>query len=345
MYAILSGKHHHGFTLIELLVVISIIAILSVVGFVAFQNVTKNAKDARIKADLNAIKKAYETNFDPTLNGGQGGYQPLKDSDFAGGKIPTQPNGNPYTYAYGPDAASPNTDGYRISATLSSGKITVSSTQGTAAGLIGGPGSLGVCPDSGLTGYWNMDDVSWIDSINSNNGSVTGGVTNIAGKFGNAGSFNNGYIQIGDKASLDFGTNFTLSAWVNPTGSYGAIISKIQSYGIGRNGYDMQLRSGLGGMVADSGYSEFFGAGAIPVNVNIWTHVALTYNGSNLAGYINGFPVEAVATSRTATSAGYTFRIGSNTDGESFPGLIDEVRVYNRELSGSEISALYSCVP
>lgn len=66
-----------GFTLIELLVVVSIIAILSAVGFVSFQNVRNNVLDAKKKADLDAIKKAYETNYDPTINGGQGGYKPL----------------------------------------------------------------------------------------------------------------------------------------------------------------------------------------------------------------------------------------------------------------------------
>lgn len=132
---------HSGFTLIELLVAISIIAILSVIGFVSFQQVQSNAKDAKIKADLNAIKKAYETNYDPTLNGGQGGYKPLTDAMFASGKIPTQPNGSPYPCVVGPDASCasnptnyPMADqGYQVTAVLSNGSTfpSVTSNQGT----------------------------------------------------------------------------------------------------------------------------------------------------------------------------------------------------------------------
>ncbi len=53
-------KSARGFTLIELLVVIAIIAILSVIGFTVFTNVQKSARDAKRKADFDAIYKALE---------------------------------------------------------------------------------------------------------------------------------------------------------------------------------------------------------------------------------------------------------------------------------------------
>lgn len=95
-----------GFTLIELLVVISIISILSMVGFVSYQNVRNSALSAKRKADIDAIKKAYETNFDPTLNSGQGGYKPLTGANFTSGKIPT-PDGTTNTsyIVTGPDSS------------------------------------------------------------------------------------------------------------------------------------------------------------------------------------------------------------------------------------------------
>ena len=142
-------RKFRGFTLIELLVVISIISILSVVGFVSYQNVSAKAKDARMKADLDAIKKAYETNYDPSLNGGQGGYKQLQGSQFAGGQVPTQPNGSPYPCAIGPDSApsggaygctiSGRTDGYKVSTStpLSNGTTPfVASNLGTLASQV-----------------------------------------------------------------------------------------------------------------------------------------------------------------------------------------------------------------
>lgn len=49
-----------GFTLVELLIVISIIAILTVIGLATYAGVQKNARDARRKDDLRAIKLALE---------------------------------------------------------------------------------------------------------------------------------------------------------------------------------------------------------------------------------------------------------------------------------------------
>lgn len=53
-------KVNSGFTLVELLVVISIIAILSVIGVTVFSGVQNNARDAKIKADFDAMYKNIE---------------------------------------------------------------------------------------------------------------------------------------------------------------------------------------------------------------------------------------------------------------------------------------------
>lgn len=49
-----------GFTLVELLVVISIIAILSVIGITVFSSAQKSARDAKRRADLQALRLALE---------------------------------------------------------------------------------------------------------------------------------------------------------------------------------------------------------------------------------------------------------------------------------------------
>ena len=92
----------NGFTLVELLVTVAIIAILSAVGTVSFIGIRNKALDARKKADIDAIRKAYEQNYDPTENNGQGGYKKLRNDQFANGKIPTQPDGSSYIAVVGP---------------------------------------------------------------------------------------------------------------------------------------------------------------------------------------------------------------------------------------------------
>ena len=73
--------------------------------------------------------------------------------------------------------------------------------------------------------------------------------------------------------------------------------------------------------------------------LNTWTHIAATYDGAMLRLYVNG----TIAASRGLTGAMVTsssaLRIGGNAVwGEYFKGLIDEVRVYNRALTGGEIA-------
>jgi len=57
-----------GFTLIELMVVIAIIAVLAAAGVAIFSNSQKTARDGRRRADIEAISKALETNYNTTVN-------------------------------------------------------------------------------------------------------------------------------------------------------------------------------------------------------------------------------------------------------------------------------------
>ncbi len=72
--------------------------------------------------------------------------------------------------------------------------------------------------------------------------------------------------------------------------------------------------------------------------VGSWTHVAVTYNGSQLVLYVNGVQVASKAASGAIQASSSPLWIGGNQPyGEYFSGLIDDVRVYNRALSQAEI--------
>lgn len=53
-------KIKKGFTLIELMIAIAIIGVLATIGFTAFQGTRKSARDAKRKADMEAIRSALE---------------------------------------------------------------------------------------------------------------------------------------------------------------------------------------------------------------------------------------------------------------------------------------------
>lgn len=107
----LKFKINSGFTLVELMVVITIIAILSVVGVTVYSGVTKSAKGAARRADIEAISKAYEANFDGN------NYRALTTSDFAGGTIPAPYSGGSYFVA-GPNYSASANKNFAVCASL-----------------------------------------------------------------------------------------------------------------------------------------------------------------------------------------------------------------------------------
>ena len=74
--------------------------------------------------------------------------------------------------------------------------------------------------------------------------------------------------------------------------------------------------------------------------VNAWTHIAFTYDGTTQRLYVNGTQVATKATTGAIQTTNNPLWIGGNQPyGEYFNGLIDEVRVYSRALSQSEIQS------
>jgi hypothetical protein len=72
--------------------------------------------------------------------------------------------------------------------------------------------------------------------------------------------------------------------------------------------------------------------------LSTWTHLAGTYDGAALRLFVNGTQVATRALSGSMRTSTSPLRIGGNAIwGEYFQGLIDEVRIYNRALTASEI--------
>ena len=148
----------------------------------------------------------------------------------------------------------------------------------------------------------------------------------------------------GDYAQItgEFGqpADLTLAAWVNGTAGYGDIFS-IQNRVILRFD-DINGSTGVSAIYHDGTTYQKAGSGQFLEDTG-WHHVAMTFSDASktLTLYIDG--VQAAQDTFTASISylgGNTF-IGSNK-GESlfFEGLIDEARVFDRALSGGEISTL-----
>src|SRR5207249_7334058 len=82
------------------------------------------------------------------------------------------------------------------------------------------------------------------------------------------------------------------------------------------------------------------------ITTGIWYHLAATFDGTTVKGYLDGvqaFSVPGPATTIRSSSV----KIGTSGSqvGNFFSGIIDEVLIYNRALTASEIAALTPNVP
>jgi hypothetical protein len=79
-----------------------------------------------------------------------------------------------------------------------------------------------------------------------------------------------------------------------------------------------------------------YGPSALPTGT--WTHLAVTYDGAAIRLYVNGVSVAVAARTGDLATTTNSLQIGGDSIyGQYFKGLIDEVRVYDRALSQTEI--------
>jgi VCBS repeat-containing protein len=171
-------------------------------------------------------------------------------------------------------------------------------------------------------------------------GTVSGATWSTAGRNGGALSFDgvNDLVTIADHNSLDLTTGMTLEAWVRPVtvSSYRTVVLKNVSGGFAYGLIASDAASLPAGYVRTT--ADLNATGSTALGVNVWTHLALTYDGTMLRLYVGGTQVASRALSGSMVVTTGALTIGGNSLGIGyFQGLIDDVRVYNRALTPLEI--------
>ena len=229
---------------------------------------------------------------------------------------------------------------YKLTAEDAAANLSPASNEATA--------TVSTPPVTGLVAAYGFDTGSGTSapdqSGTGNNGTLTNATWTTTSKYGQALAFNgtNASVTIPDTNSLDLTTGMTLEAWVHPTAlgsSYRTAIMKEQpgsmSYGLYADSSGPPAAPI--GEVYINGYRDAIGTTQLPVNT--WTHLATTYNGSVLALYVNGVQAGQLVVAGSLVASTGALKIGGNSIwGEWFQGEIDEVRIYNRALSASEIT-------
>lgn len=217
--------------------------------------------------------------------------------------------------------------------------------------------ALGACPvaaydfDEG-TGVFARDS-----SGNANDGTLSG-VTWAMGKLGSAASFdgNNVYVTVPNTASIDLsGSQLTLAFWVFVVDDVlhdQVIFGKpwmdgtqgVPPYQYGvefdhdAKGFDFFLGMSAGGGGGTSSYKMSMPSGP----TGTWTHVAFTYDGAMMRGYLNGIMSAQQTATGSFVTRGTNLRMGvDSAGGQGFKGRLDAVRIYAKALTAAEIAALH----
>ena len=125
---------------------------------------------------------------------------------------------------------------------------------------------------------------------------------------------------------------FSITLWVQPTVLQGTLVGSSLGYSplsFASNGY----------LVGQMG-STSITYGSLLELTPVWTNIVLTWSTANgLKLYVNN---QLVSSSPVSTSTGTAAATNSLTlGGGSFAGIIDEWRVYSRELSVNEVCVIF----
>jgi Concanavalin A-like lectin/glucanases superfamily len=220
---------------------------------------------------------------------------------------------------------------------------------------IGGPAL-----SNGIVGYWTFDGPSlhWTTNTaddvsgNGNTGSLISMSTTtspVVGKIGQALRFDvnaSSDISVPDAGTIDYVQNFSLSAWFKTSSvsadqillqkTSGGFSCSTANFLLYIQGSSQKVRL----CISNSPVTAVLTSQTI--SPNTWYHVVATADGTNLKMYLNGVLSNQNAQTAATTDTTDVLFIGNNGSNNNLQGRMDDVRVYNRVLSDSEIVQLYN---
>ena len=217
---------------------------------------------------------------------------------------------------------------------------------------IGGGSNTCTAAPSGLVSWWK-GETNLLDSVGVNNGALGGGViTYSPGVVGQSFNFDgSSFIQVPDSSSLHFTNTMSVEAWINLAtinGSYHEIVSKFASYETAQNVFTFTVEPAghLRFNIVSTNYSSsqvVSSSNLIPTNQ--WVHVAAVVDGTNVNLYVNGQLAGSGPWNQGIFVGNQPLTIGCTMQASPlsfFQGQIDELSLYSRALSQSEIAAIYN---
>ena len=217
-----------------------------------------------------------------------------------------------------------------------------------AAFITGNSGSVG---STLPIAHWKLDETSGltaVDSVGGHDGTLVSSQTWTTGAIDGGLEFNgiDDAIVVPNEDTLSLTEAMTFSAWIfsnnfGESGPYDLVVSKgsvatTYAYYFGTL-YDEIIF----GFSADGSYREF-----VTLDFNLatgtWHHIAATFdNASNTVKlYHNGVEVFSTTTTYEPSATTHNLYLGSSEDGADWDGVLDDIRIYDYALDGTDIAEL-----
>lgn len=198
-------------------------------------------------------------------------------------------------------------------------------------------------PTNGLVAYYPFNADAKDESGNGNNGTVHS-ATPTTDRFGNpnsAYSFTNGsWIDFGDVLSNVFASNtYSISIWFELSQSNdGGLIYK---WNTSESSVGNAFWATPTGIVTNNNIATTVSAPP----VSVWIHYVYVMNQGNMSLYRNDTLKAQTTGNQSLSSTGHDLQVGGDINGDEaqyqFYGNIDDIRIYSRVLSSSEVNDLY----
>ncbi len=201
--------------------------------------------------------------------------------------------------------------------------------------------------NSGASSFEDISGFGYSASCDLLNSTDSCPVSGVDGRYANAISLDGSdYLILSTSAkSISFVDNrpFTLAAWVYWEGGAGTLISKWNAATGNKQELHFDIDSGGALSLVNSGGSSVSSSGAVLPST--WTHVAVSFDGSQAAFVVDGIDSGGGAWSNTPTfSSGDTDSmvlvgayLGTSGAESFFTGRLDEVALVDRAFSTAEI--------
>jgi hypothetical protein len=222
---------------------------------------------------------------------------------------------------------------FRVSSTNSAGTSGLSSTVSSSTTIT-----------NGLVVWWpfngNANDISG----GGYNGSIIGAslTTGQNGQANGAYNFTASVNTITSSTIPAMQTTQTMSAWIKPSATPSERYTIME--GITPSGayyLSMNTDNSLQIYWYDTSNPGYHSSGASTIPLNVWTYVTSTWDGTNARLYVNGVLKTTVAVTGVGRAAANLI-VGAEAPARQYLGVIDDVRLYSRALSDSEVLGLYN---